>query len=201
MFPIVVGMEPEQFREFLKYSKGRIASLSDSEKIQLFMDWCNRKGLEELMLRLSSESKGGWGENTFLDFTTRRIIISKKEFFRKFLDLGYVAGMAPYPYLILREKIKNSEIIKKSAQIDVNSILQRPSSFYIWYSDVKALEIRKGTETIVHNMMGSMIQTNFLTLTTRENSYDFKLPTKKDGHFDRIYFWLDSVIPVKVAKS
>ena len=49
------------------------------------------------MLRLSSESRGGWGENTFLDFTTKRIIISKKEFFRKFLDLGYVAGMAPYP--------------------------------------------------------------------------------------------------------
>lgn len=201
MFPIVVGMEPEQFREFLKYSKGRIASLSDPEKIQLFMDWCNRKGLEELMLRLSSESRGGWGENTFLDFTTKRIIISKKEFFRKFLDLGYVAGMAPYPYLILREKIKNSEIVKKSARIDVSSILQRPQSFYVWYGDVKALEIRKGTETIVHNMMGSMIQTNFLTLTTRENSYDFKLPTKKDGHFDRIYFWLDSVIPVKVVKS
>ncbi len=26
-------------------------------------------------------------------------------------------------------------------------------------------------------------------------------PTKKDGHFDRIFFWLDSVIPVKVVKS
>jgi hypothetical protein len=201
VFPIVVGMEPEQFREFLKYSRGRTKNLSDPEKLQLFMDWCNRKGLEELMLRLSSESRGGWGENTFLDFTTKRIIIRKKEFFRKFLDLGYVAGMAPYPYLILREKIKSSEIDKRSAQIDVSSILQRPQSFYVWYDDVRTLEIRKGTETIVHNMMGSMIQTNFLTLTTSQTSYDFKLPTKKDGHFDRIYFWLDSVIPVKVVKS
>ena len=69
--------------------------LTDPEKIQLFMDWCKRKDLEELMLRLSSESRGGWGGNTFLDFTTKRIIISKKEFFRKFLDLGYVLEWLP----------------------------------------------------------------------------------------------------------
>ena len=153
--------------------------LTDPEKIQLFIDWCKRKDLEELMLRLSSESRGGWGGNTFLDFTTKRIIISKKEFFRKFLDLGYVAGMAPYPYLILSKKIKNSDIMKKSASIDVNSIVQRAQSFYIWYEDVKLLEIRKGTDTIVHNMMGSMIQTNFLTLTTSEKTYDFKLAYKE----------------------
>jgi hypothetical protein len=194
-------LEPEQFREFLKYSKGRMEGLADPDKLHLFMDWCNRKDFEELMLRLSSESRGGWGENIFLDFTTKRIIISRKKFFRKFLDLGYVAGMAPYPYLILSEKIKNSDIMKKSASIDVNSILLRPQSFYVWYDDVERIEIRKGTETIVHNMMGSMIQTNFLTITTSEKTYDFKLPTKKDGHFDRIFFWLDSLIPVTVIKS
>jgi hypothetical protein len=49
--------------------------------------------------------------------------------------------------------------------------------------------------------MGSMIQTNFLTITTGEKTYDFKLPTKKDGHFDRIFFWLDSLIPVTVIKT
>ena len=175
--------------------------LADSDKLHLFMDWCNRKNFEELMLRLSSESRGGWGENIFLDFTTKRIIISKKKFFRKFLDLGYVAGMAPYPYIILSEKVKNSDIMKKSASIDVNSILLRPQSFYVWYNEVERIEIRKGTETIVHNMMGSMIQTNFLTITTGEKTYDFKLPTKKDGHFDRIFFWLDSLIPVTVIKT
>jgi len=194
-------LEPEQFHEFLKYSKGRMEGLADPSKLHLFMDWCNRKDFEELILRLSSESRGGWGENIFLDFTTKRIIISKKKFFRKFLDLGYVAGMAPYPYLVLSEKIKNSDIMKKSAFIDVNSILLRPQSFYLWYGDVERIEIRKGTETIVHNMMGSMIQNNFLTITTSEKTYDFKLPTKKDGHFDRIFFWLDSVIPVTVIKS
>jgi hypothetical protein len=115
--------------------------------------------------------------------------------------LGYVAGMAPYPYLILSKKIKDSDITKKSASIDVASILQRTQSFYIWYGDIKLLELRKGTETIVHNMMGSMIQTNFLTLTTSDKTYDFKLPTKKDGHFERIFFWLDSVLPVRVVKS
>ncbi|MGH9911416.1 MAG: hypothetical protein ACRD4W_03130 [Nitrososphaeraceae archaeon] len=194
-------MEPEQFREFLKYSKGRMDSLADPDKLHLFMDWCNRKDFEELLLRLSSESRGGWGENIFLDFTTKRIIISRKKFFRKFLDLGYVAGMAPYPYLILSEKVKNSDVMKKSASIDVNSILLRPQSFYVWYDDVERIEIRKGTETIVHNMMGSMIQNNFLKITTSEKTYDFKLPTKKDGHFDRIFFWLDSLIPVSVIKS
>jgi hypothetical protein len=175
--------------------------LTDPEKIQLFMDWCNRKGQEELVLRLSSESRGGWGENTFLDFTTKRIIIRKKEFFRKFLDLGYVAGMAPYPYLVLSKKIKNSDIMKKSASIDVNLILQKAQSFSVLYEDVLHLEFHKGTETIVHNMMGSIIQTNFLSISTTQKTYEFKLPTKKNGHFDRLFFWLDSVIPVKVVKS
>ena len=35
----------------------------------------------------------------------------------------------PILYLILSEKVKNSDIMKKSASIDVNSILLRPQSF------------------------------------------------------------------------
>ena len=194
-------MKPEQFQEFLRYSKGRIEGLTDAEKILLFMDWCRKKELEELMLRLSTETKGGWGENYFIDFTTERIIVSKKNFFRKFVDLGYVAGMAPYPYLILRDKIKNSEIMNKSASIDVNSILSsNPNNYYIWYKNVHHIYIRKGTETVVHNMMGSIVQTNFLMVRSGQKTYNFKLPARKDGHFDKIFYWLDSLIPVTVKK-
>lgn len=194
-------MKPEQFREFLRYSKGRIEGLTDTEKILLFMDWCKKKDLEELMLRLSSESKGGWAENYFLDFTTKRIIVSKKNFFRKFVDLGYVAGMAPYPYLILRDKIKNSDIMNKSASIDVKAIILRnPKNYYIWYDDIDRIDFRKGTETIVHNMMGSVVQANFLSVTADQKTYNFKLPTRKDGHFERVFFWLDSLVPVTVKK-
>jgi hypothetical protein len=165
------------------------------------MDWCKKNRLEELILRLSSETKGGWGENYALDFTTKRIIISKKNFFRKFVDLGYVAGMAPYPYLVLSDNIKNSEIMKKSASIDIEAILSSsPSNYYFWYEDVDHIDIRKGTETIVHNMMGSAIQTNFLAITAGKKTYNFKLPTRKDGHFEKVSFWLESLIPVTVKK-
>jgi hypothetical protein len=191
-------LKPEQFREFLRYSKGRSQGFSDTEKIRFFMDWCKKNQLEELIIRLSSETKGGWGENYTLDFTTKRIIISKKNFFRKFVDLGYVAGMAPYPYLVLSDNVKNSEIVKKSASIDIEAILSSsPNNYYLWYEDV---DIRKGTETIVHNMMGSAIQANFLAITTGKKTYNFKLPTRKDGHFEKVSFWLESLIPVTVKK-
>src|SRR5919197_3119093 len=98
-------MKAYEFEQFLKFAEDHsLSEKSDLEKIQTFISWCKKSGFEELIIRLSSETKGGWGENFLLDFTTNRIIISKKKFIKKFVDLGYIAGMAPLPYSLVSKK-------------------------------------------------------------------------------------------------
>ena len=69
-------MNPNAFESFLNKFRGMLDEKSDSEKIKFFIDWCNQNGMEEIILRLSSEAKGGWSKNFYLDFTTSRIIIT-----------------------------------------------------------------------------------------------------------------------------
>ncbi|MDQ3868344.1 MAG: hypothetical protein M3250_02155, partial [Thermoproteota archaeon] len=82
-------MKPLEFEQFLRFSEdNRLSSKSDPEKIKDFILWCKKKNIEENILRLSSEEKGGWSRNFCLDFTTTRIIVSKKGLLKKFVDLG-----------------------------------------------------------------------------------------------------------------
>ncbi|MGH9954004.1 MAG: hypothetical protein ACRD5J_20505 [Nitrososphaeraceae archaeon] len=192
-------MNSEQFRSLLKETKGRLKRLSDAEKILLFIEWCKKHKMEELILRLSSETRGGWGNNSFLDFTTDRLIVSKKNFFRKFVDVGYIAGMAPYPYLVLSPSIKDSEINKRSASFDPDVILlSNPSNLCFWYDEIEEMLFRRGSETTVHNMMGSVVQANFLTIKSKGRIFQFRLPARKDGQFDKVYYWISALIPVPV---
>jgi hypothetical protein len=195
-------MKPTEFEQFLKFAEDQLSNKSDSQKIQAFTGWCKKNNTEEVILRLSSEDKGGWGKNFFfLDFTTYRIIISKKRFLRKFLDLGYVAGMAPLPYMIFTKKLKPSNT-RKQALINPATILDNDSSnFFISYSDIQEIVIRKGTENIVRNMLGTMITRNFLTVKTTSKTYDYVLPVNKNGTFEEIYYWLSIVLPVKVSAN
>jgi hypothetical protein len=86
-------MNIQEFNQFLKLSsEGR--ENSDIQKIKMFIDWCNKNNYEEILLRLSSEKDAGLGDNRIIDFTTKRIIITKKSFMKKFLDVGYVQGWA-----------------------------------------------------------------------------------------------------------
>ena len=103
-------MDSGLFDKFLKESKKRLNGKSDSEKVRVFIDWCLKNNYEEVILRISSEEKGGWARNYILDFTTSRIIVTKKSFLTKFADLGYVAGLAPYPYLVLLKDSNPSKI-------------------------------------------------------------------------------------------
>ena len=195
-------MKPIEFEQFLKFAEDHLSNKSDSQKIQAFTSWCKKNNTEEVILRLSSEDKGGWGKNFFfLDFTTSRIIVSKKRFLRKFLDLGYVAGMAPLPYMIFSKKLKSSNI-RKQALINPATILDNNSSnFFISYSDIQEIVIRKGTENIVRNMLGTMITRNFLTIKTASKTYNYVLPANKNGTFEEIYYWLSIVLPVKVSAN
>ena len=192
-------MIPEQFAKFLEHSKDILVKKSDSEKVLFFIDWCKSHDIEETILRLSSETKGGWGKNLQLDFTTNRIIVSRKGVLRKFVDLGYVAGMAPYPYLLLKNKLRESDFSSKSCVINPRTLLDDPSNYYIEYSKIDAFILRKGIETTVTNMIGRMIKSNFITIHSQTKVYEFTLPVNKNGNYEQIVFWLGVVVPVSIS--
>jgi hypothetical protein len=193
-------MKPFEFEQFLKLAEDNgLSSKSDSEKITEFILWCKRKNIEENILRLSSEEKGGWSRNFSLDFTTTRIIISKKSFLKKFVDMGYVAGIAPFPYMVLSKKIKRFDVKKQYRNSPADIIKRDRSNYYIWYSDIQEFIIRKGIETTVTNMVGTMIMKNFITIKTMNKTYDFTLPVNKNGKFEQIHFWLSVVLPFNVT--
>ena len=193
-------MKPFEFEQFLKLAEDNgLSSKSDSEKIIEFILWCKRKNIEENILRLSSEEKGGWSRNFSLDFTTTRIIISKKSFLKKFVDMGYVAGMAPFPYMVLSKKIKRYDVKKQYRNSPADIIKKDRSNYYIWYSDIQEFIIRKGIETTITNMVGTMIMKNFITIKTVNKTYDFTLPVNKNGKFEQIHFWLSVVLPFNIT--
>lgn len=150
-------------------------------------------------MRLSSETKGGWGKNLQLDFTTNRIIVSRKAVLRKFVDLGYVAGMAPLPFLLLKNKLRESDYGSKSCVINPTVLLDIDSSFYIEYSKIDGFILRKGTETTITNMIGRMVQSNFITIRSVGKVYEFKLPVNKNGNYEQIAFWLGVVVPIRIS--
>lgn len=194
-------MNQFEFEQFLRFAdEEALSAKSDSEKIQDFILWCKKNNFEEIILKLSSEEKGGWSKNFSLDFTTTRIILSKKRFLNKFVDLGYVAGLAPIPYMILSKKIKRSYVKKQYNDPPEDIIKRDRSNYYIPYSDIQQFIIRKGIETTVTNMVGTMIMKNFLTIKTVDKTYDFTLPVNKNGKFEHIHFWLSVVLPVNVTK-
>jgi hypothetical protein len=198
-------MQPEDFERFLIFAGDRsLQGKSDVEKIKTFISWCQRSGFEEVIIRLSSEDKGGWGNNFLLDFTTHRIIISKKKFIRKFVDLGYIAGMAPFPYMLVsKQNLKLSDLKKPPTVTDPESNLKKGSSsnFVIPYSEIREIIIRKGVGTIVTNMLGSMITTNFLTINALSSIHDYMLPVRKNGTFEEIHYWLSAVVPARVVAN
>ena len=190
-------MNIQEFNEFLKLtSKGR--ENSDIQKIKMFIDWCNKNNHEEILLRLSSEKDAGLGDNRIIDFTTKRIIITKKSFIKKFLDVGYVAGMGPFPYIILSEK-KHTSKIKDSAKVDVRKIMNKSDFEYsLDYDLVNQVIVSQGSSSVVRNMFGSFIAKNYLTIITDKQRYEYILPAKKNGDFYRMTHWLQ-VLPVKVS--
>ena len=191
-------MKTSEFEQFLKFAEDHLSDKSESQKIQTFVSWCKKSGIEEVILRLSSENKGGLGKNFFLDFTTSRIIVSKKKFMRKFVDVGYIAGMAPFPYMLLSKNLKISDLRKTSVINPEDTLKKDSSNFFIPYSEIHQVIIRKGVESIVTNMLGSMVTRNFLTVKTSSKKYDYGLPVNKNGRFEQIHYWLGVIMPVKV---
>ena len=99
----------------------------------------------------------------------------------KFADLGYVAGLAPYPYLVLL-KDSNPSKIRSQATTSPGSSFEETTELLIWYSDIAEFVLRKGTETLVTNMFGRAIVSNFLSIKKSSGEgYKFTLPVNKNG--------------------
>ena len=195
-------MLQSEFEEFMNSNKSRLEGKSDSEKIKLFIDWCNKYSLEELIIRLSSDGTSIFDVGCSLDFTTRGIIIRKKSWFRKFVDTGFIAGMAPLPYALLSSKLKITDITKKTLveTADVARKKEGLLSKYVPYTEVAEISLRPGLETRVTNMLGSALRQNFLTIKTMGGpALQYSLSAGKNGPYDKIYFWLSAILPIDVS--
>jgi hypothetical protein len=193
-------MNASQFQEFLTYANKRLAGRSDSEKVAAFMAWCKDRGIEEVIARLSAEDKKWWKQSLFLDFTTTRIIVSKKSYSRKFLDTGFVAGMAPFPYIVLSKDLRISNIRKQSLLRPEEMLKSNSANYYMLYSEIRNFFLRKGVETTITNMLGTAIKSNFVTIRTINNKvFSFRLPVSKNGSFEKIHYWLSVVLPIRIS--
>ena len=194
-------MEFDDFKEFLDILNHNKKDNENSiVNLLSFIDWCNNNNHEELLVRLSSEKQSGLGYNSVIDFTTKRIIITRKKLMNRIFELGFVAGLGPFPYMILSKKKQQSKI-KDSAKLKIEKILQDENlEFTISYIDVQKIVIKRGSNSIVRNMLGSFITKNYLTILTKTNNkYEYVLSIKKNGDFSKMFYWMKSILPVEIS--
>jgi hypothetical protein len=194
-------VEVDDFKEFLDFLNHNKKDKENSVVNLLdFIDWCNNNNHEELLVRLSSEKQGGLGYDSVIDFTTKRIIITRKKLMNRIFELGFVAGLGPFPYMILSKKKQQSQI-KDSAKLKIEKILQDENlEFTISYIDVQKIVIKRGSNSIVRNMLGSFITKNYLTILTKTNNkYEYVLSIKKNGDFSKMFYWMKSILPVEIS--
>ena len=143
------------------------------------------------------------GTSYLITFTTTRIIISKKSNLRNLIDIGYVAGLGPYLYYLVSDKVKLDDIKLKDSFIkkvffDSNST----NEFYIEYNDIDKLVLYQGIETLTTNMLGSAVIDNVLKIfTPKKNSYEFIISARKNGDYEKIFYWLKMSLPITVEKD
>jgi hypothetical protein len=193
-------MEFKDFKDFLNTANHKKKNkTSDIDNILYFIDWCNNNNYEELLLRLNSERQGGLGYNSLIDFTNKRVIITRKKIINRIFDIGFVAGLGPFPYMILSEKKQQSKI-KDSAKLQIEKILQDPNlERTITYNDISRIIIKKGSNSLIHNMFGSFITKYYLTIFTTNNKYEYILPMKKNGDFDKMSYWMKTLLPIQIS--
>ena len=194
-------MEFDDFKEFLDFLNHNKKDNENSiVNLLYFIDWCNNNNHEELLVRLSSEKQSGLGYNSVIDFTTKRIIITRNKLINRIFELGFVAGLGPFPYMILSKKKQQSKI-KNSAKLKIEKILQDENlEFTISYIDVQKIVIKRGSNSVVRNMFGSFITKNYLTIFTKANNkYEYVLSIKKNGEFNKMFYWMKSILPVEIS--
>jgi hypothetical protein len=187
------------------------SKISNSQKIKMFYDLMLVQNIEPIVLRLSGYIKSKPMKIDYLlTFTPTRIIMVKKNKLRKLTDPGFVAGIGPYLYYILSEKIEYSDIKIK------DSFISKPDSVAaiatakeeeadlsdevsIKYQDIKKMVFYSDTKTLVSNMLGTAVKENVLIIHTVKKKYEFILPTGKNGPYNKTVYWLKICLPVKIS--
>ena len=205
MYPTTVLSELEiNLRKIKSDSK-----MSDSQKIKMFYDLMGVQNIEPIVLRLSGYLKSKLMKIDYLlTFTPTRIIMVKKNKLRKLTDPGFVAGIGPYLYYILSEKIEYSDIKIKdsfiskeqdSAEAATAASEDMSQEVSIKYQDIKKMVFYPDTKTLVSNMLGTAVKENVLIIHTVKEKYEFKLPTGKNGPYNKTLYWLKTCLPVKIS--
>ena len=194
-------MLQSEFEEFVNSHKSRLKGVSDSEKVKIFIDWCTKYDLDELIIRLSGDGKGPLEASYFLDFMTRGLLIHKKVWSRKLVDHGFIAGMAPLLYRLLSDELKSKDFSKRTlAQTsDLMKYRKESATKYILYPQIQVIALRPGLETGITNMFGSTLRQNFITIKTIDKKYRYSLSVAKNGAYEKIYHWLSTTLPVKIS--
>jgi len=180
------------------------SKMSDSQKIKKLYDLMLAQNIEPIVLRLSGYIKSKPMKIDYLlTFTPTRIIMVKKNVLRKMTDPGFVAGIGPYLYYVLSEKIKFSDIKIKDSFIskeqDSAAGSKMSNEFSIKYSDIKKMVFYPDTRTLISNMLGTAINENVLVIHTVKEKYEFRLSTGKNGPYDKTLYWLKTCLPVKIS--
>ena len=180
------------------------SKMSDSQKIKKLYDLMLAQNIEPIVLRLSGYIKSKPMKIDYLlTFTPIRIIMVKKNVLRKMTDPGFVAGIGPYLYYVLSEKIKFSDIKIKDSFIskeqDSAAGSKMSNEFSIKYPDIKKMVFYPDTGTLISNMLGTAINENVLVIHTVKEKYEFRLSTGKNGPYDKTLYWLKTCLPVKIS--
>ena len=192
-----------EFNNYLKNIKYN-NKITNSQKIHAFSQLCKKYNIEPVVLRLSGNIKNKIKNTNYLiTFTTTRVIISKKGNLKSLFDIGYIAGLGPYLYYLVSDKIKNLDEIKLKnsfiQNITFNSI--SINEYYVEYNDINKIVFYNGVETRISNMFGSAINDNFLKIYTKEKQYNFIIPVKKNGDYEKILYWLRMSLPISIDKE
>jgi len=192
-----------EFNNYLKNIKNN-SKITNSQKIHAFSQLCKKYNIEPVVLRLSGNIKNKIKSTNYLiTFTTTRVIISKKGNLKSLFDIGYIAGLGPYLYYLVSDKIKNLDEIKLKnsfiQNITFNSI--SINEYYVEYNDINKIVFYNGVETRISNMFGSAINDNFLKIYTKEKQYNFIIPVKKNGDYEKILYWLRMSLPISIDKE
>ena len=191
-----------EFEASLKHLKNN-TERSDSQKISTFYQLCNEHNIEPIILRLSGDIKNRFIRSSYLiTFTTTRVIVSKKSNLRRLLDIGYVAGLGPYLYYLLSDKVKLEDIKSKDSFVQgLSSDSNSTKEFYIHYREIEKLAFYHGIETLITNMLGSAVNYNFLKICRQKGSYNFIISAKKNGDYEKISYWLKMSLPITIHKK
>jgi hypothetical protein len=189
-----------KFNESLEQLKNN-AQISESQKIHSFYELCKEFDKESIVLRLSGNIKNRFTRSNYMiTFTNRGIFISKKKILQNLLNIGYVAGLGPYLYYLLSDKVKFDDIkLKDSSVHNGFSSSDLTNELYIQYEEISKLVFYHGVETTVTNMLGSAVNENLLKIYTPKDSYNFIIPAKKNGAYEKIFYWLKLSLPLKIC--